>query len=560
MKIFDMHIHAQHAAPCPDKLLKEMDKAGVYGGCIFSTRPPESDREIGRDFDYRLKELTDWCSPAPDRLFPVMWVHPYEENIIEKVKKAADSGVCGFKIICTDFYIYEEKSLALLRAIAALDKPVFFHTGILWDGKVSSEYNRPLNFEALLDIEGLRFSMGHCSWPWIDECIALYGKFMNSPANGKKPAEMFFDLTPGTPEIYRRELLEKLFTIGYDVENNLLFGTDTFAHAYNSDWCRSWLETDRKIMDSLGVAKRVREKMYCDNLMRFLGKTKEEPTHLIPTYDNSSAWCCRNDEVLDVIKGWYDRLALPKEYKTEFSKALATVPVSDAIEIATYDTEETDGKRNLLSYLFMCEALKERYKEKGISEKILLDTLSDISIWLDVWSEEKGEMYLGELSWLKRHLEMRLFRLGRLQFCMAESEHDCPEFSLKKGDPVIEVHIPADGALTQEECEKSFAMAREFFQKYYPEYEYKYFTCHSWLLDPTLSRVLPDSSNIIRFRDMFKNAANDDSDAILRYVFKWNTTARNLKYAPVTSSLAEKVKKEFLSGTQFHETLGIIEK
>ena len=143
---------------------------------------------------------------------------------------------------------------------------------------------------------------------------------------------------------------------------------------------------------------------------------------------------------------------------------------------------------------------------------------------------------------------------------MAESEHNCPEFSLKKGDPVIEVHIPADGPLNIEECEKSFIAAREFFARYYPEYDYKYFTCHSWLLDPTLSRVLPDSSNIIRFRDMFKNAANDDSDAILRYVFKWNTTARNLKYAPVLTSLAEKVKHEFLSGTQFHETLGIIEK
>lgn len=28
---------------------------------------------------------------------------------------------------------------------------------------------------------------------------------------------MFLDLTPGTPEIYRRDLLTKLFTIGYDV-------------------------------------------------------------------------------------------------------------------------------------------------------------------------------------------------------------------------------------------------------------------------------------------------------------------------------------------------------
>lgn len=560
MTVFDMHIHAQNQKACPEKLLREMEAAGVYGGCIFSTRPTESDREIGKPFEYRLSELRDWTADAKGRLFPVMWVHPYEENVIENVRRAVAEGVCGFKIICTYFYVYEEKCMELLREIARLDKPVFFHTGILWDGKVSSEYNRPLNFEALLDIEGLRFSMGHCSWPWIDECIALYGKFMNSTVCGKKPAEMFFDLTPGTPEIYREELLRKLFTIGYDVQDNLLFGTDTFAHSYNGKWCGHWLETDRKIMDKLGVSKAIREKMYSGNLMRFLGLTDETPKHLAPTYDSANVSSCENPAVKGIINGWYERLALPKEYRAEFERALAATPISDALEAGTYDADEPDGKRNLLSALFMCEKLSDRYRERGIGEDVLLATLSDIGIWLDVWSELKGELYLGELNWLCRHLDMKLFRLGRLQFGFGRCEHDCPSWGLKKGDPVIEVHIPADGPILPEECEASLVSARKFFAEYYPEYRYEYFTCHSWLLDPTLKKLLRDNSNIIRFQDMFQNAANDPSDAILRYVFKWNTTARNLKYAPVLSSLARDVKEHFLGGTQFYESLGIIKK
>jgi hypothetical protein len=39
-------------------------------------------------------------------------------------------------------------------------------------------------------------------------------------------SEMYFDLTRGTPKIYRRELLTKLYTVGMDVEDNVLFGTD----------------------------------------------------------------------------------------------------------------------------------------------------------------------------------------------------------------------------------------------------------------------------------------------------------------------------------------------
>ena len=560
MKTFDMHVHIWDGGSDPSLMLENMAEAGVYGACILSRPPLEYDTTIGADFETRLQEVFDCCSHASDRLYPILWIHPDEENTAEKVKIAAERGICGYKIICNNFFIYEERCLELMQLIASLNKPVIFHTGILWDGKVSSQYNQPLNFEALLRIEGLRFSMGHCSWPWVDDCIALYGKFMNASNYNAKNAEMFFDMTPGTPEIYREDLLKKLFTLGYDVENNVMFGTDNLVQSYTVDWAKNWLNIDRKLMDKMGVSKRIREKLYHDNLLRFLGITIEEVVHNAPTSDNANALSCENPEVKNIIKGWYERLGLPGEYKHEFNKALATTPISDAIEIETYDLEHEDGKRNLLSCLMMCETLKNRYDEKGIDEKILMDTLSDIGIWLDTWTEIKGELYLGELAWLQHHLSMRLFRLGRLQFCMGTSHNDCPEYGLKRGDPVIEVHIPAAGPLTQEACAESFALAREFFAKYFPEFDYRYFTCHSWLLDETLKDFLGNDSNIIRFQKMFKPIDSEPSNAILRYVFKWSTDARNLKYAPVLSSFADEIKKAFLSGTQFYETVGIIER
>ncbi len=76
--------------------------------------------------------------------------------------------------------------------------------------------------------------MGHCSWPWYDECIALYGKFLNALEKDGAP-EMFFDLTPGTPVIYRRDLLTKLFTVGYDVPDNI-----------SEDDCNSWNVNTRR--------------------------------------------------------------------------------------------------------------------------------------------------------------------------------------------------------------------------------------------------------------------------------------------------------------------------
>lgn len=154
-----MHVHNFGGTPDPKSLLDKMNKAGVFGGCVFSDWPQNA------DFDTRLKDVLAWTAGYPDRLFAVMWIHPYEKDIFENIKKAVDSGIAAFKMICTDYYIYEDQPMQLLKEIAKLKKPVFFHSGILWDGEVSSNHNRPLNWEPLLKIEGLRFSMGHCSWP-----------------------------------------------------------------------------------------------------------------------------------------------------------------------------------------------------------------------------------------------------------------------------------------------------------------------------------------------------------------------------------------------------------
>ena len=560
MRIFDMHTHMGIKCGKPD-VLAEMEKAGVYGGCIFSPRPKEHSKEFGVEFEERLAAVLDFTKDHRDRLFPILWVDPYEKNIFENIDKAVEAGVDGFKMICSTYFVYEEQSLAVLKHIASLGKPVFFHSGILWDGKVSSAYNRPMNWEALLPIKGLRFSMGHCSWPWIDECIAMYGKFLNADNKGtREHAEMFLDLTPGTPDIYREELLTKLFTIGYDFENNVFFGTDCYSQHYNPDWTKHWLETDRKIMDKLGVSKTVREKIYFDNLLRFLGKSEAVIEHARPSEDNSNAWSPVNGAVYEIIEKWYSQLNFPKVYDAAFKKALTDIKISDAITIENYDVDETDGKRNFLSYLFFCEALKEKYAEKGIDEKILTDTLSDLVVWLDTWSDLKGELYLGELAWLRHHLSMQLFRLGRLQFCMAGAEHDIPSANVKKGDPVIEVHIPEDGKLDRASCEESLKQAREFFKTYFPEYDYKCFTCHSWLLDASLKDILGEESNISKFREMFTLDFAEESDAIFKYVFRWNATRNQILKMPCASGFASRVQKKAREGGKFYETVGWIQK
>lgn len=291
MKIYDMHIHAEYGEPDSTALIQRMESVGVYGGTVFSRRPIEAAGEPRADYDVRLKNVFDWCHGYNDRLFPVLWIHADEKDLEDKIKDAVSSGITAFKMICDSFYVYDPRVLSALRLISELEKPVFFHSGILWDGAISSEYNKPLNWEHLLQIPDLKFSLGHCSWPWCDECLALYGKFMNAYLeNPDVSCEMFFDLTPGTPQIYREELLYKLFYIGYDVPHNIMFGTDSSAATYGGDWVHNWIATDMAIYDKLSVPQNIREQIFEKNFLRFIGKLPKSFTHRLPSPDNGMAW------------------------------------------------------------------------------------------------------------------------------------------------------------------------------------------------------------------------------------------------------------------------------
>jgi predicted TIM-barrel fold metal-dependent hydrolase len=134
-----------------------------------------------------------------------------------------------------------------------------------------------------LEVEGLRFCLAHISWPWCDELVAVYGKFLNAyTSRPDLTVEMFVDITPGTPPIYRRDALAKLFCSGYDVEHNVLFGSDCDANDYNVAWVQEWMERDQGIFRELGLAQESIDGVYGVNLKRFLGLSEVRVEKRLP--------------------------------------------------------------------------------------------------------------------------------------------------------------------------------------------------------------------------------------------------------------------------------------
>ena len=267
-----------------------------------------------------------------------------------------------------------------------------------------------------------------------------------------------------------------------------------------------------------------------------------------------------NERSKKIIVKWYKTLEFPERLDGEFYASLDKYDIDPDIKFADYNLSSCDGKRNLFSFLIFAEELSEKYKAKGIPERILLDSLHDLVIWTEKYTEIKGELYLGELDWLKHMMNMVLFRLGSLQFCYATTSFSIPSHGVTPGDYVLHIHIPTGASLKQRDVSRSMRDAIDFFGEYYPEAEYKCFTCHSWMLDSKLTEILPEGSNILAFRNRFDIISEDARNLIIKFIFPWDTTEENLKDKIPTSSLSRAVKERVLSGEKMNVTLGAIRK
>jgi len=269
--ILDGHIHLLSGADDRSRFEARLRQAGVSGGVLISLPPPSFPHLAPpRSAAARLAGVLEWCPPKSNR-FPFFWIDPTEPTALRQVAEAVRLGIRGFKVIADRFDPGDPRAMRVYRRIADANRPILFHSGILWDGKPSSAHTRPLNFEPLLEVGGLRFALAHIGWPWCEELVAVYGKFLNARALRRDRApELFIDVTPGTPAIRRESALSLVFQVGYDVASNVFFGADSRAGEYSVAWVREWIRRDRSIYRRLGLKPAVVRAIFADNLVRFV--------------------------------------------------------------------------------------------------------------------------------------------------------------------------------------------------------------------------------------------------------------------------------------------------
>ena len=216
----------------------------------------------------------------------------------------------------------------------------------------------------------------------------------------------------------------------------------------------------------------------------------------------------------------------------------------------------------LLLFICFSKHLRELYRLRGISDRIWFDSMSDLKWKLWECKAVKGIWGSFVAGWFPGFFNLTRFALGRLQFEIVafDGEYEKNGRSLKKGDKVINVHIPRTlTPLDKESRDDAYAQAAEFFRNMTDGAPIA-FVCSSWLLYPEAEKILPAHSNIRGFMadyDIIRSKTNGEGEyGDMWRLFDMDFTGDFNDY-PEDSSLRRAYKKFLLDGNRTGSGYGV---
>lgn len=123
---------------------------------------------------------------------------------------------------------------------------------------------------------------------------------------------------------------------------------------------------------------------------------------------------------------------------------------------------------------------------------------------------------------------------------------------LKKGDNIINVHIPGGTDLSKETLDETFRDAEKLFAGAFPDYNAKAFVCFSWLMDPELERMLKPSAKIVGFQNRFMRFPMISAGKDV-FIFLFKEKFEKYEDLPENTSLERAVKQYYIDGNCIHK-------
>lgn len=199
--------------------------------------------------------------------------------------------------------------------------------------------------------------------------------------------------------------------------------------------------------------------------------------------------------------------------------------------------QDEHGVKVLTCMLLCALWTAENYKRLGIGEAIYIDTMKCFSRFVCEHKESYGIYGFDREWWTARQISGQLLRIGELEYEMVEED----------GKKYISLHIPSNAVLKEDRIRSSYQAAKRLFKEVFTDYASAEMVCYSWLLSPTLKKLLKAGSHILAFQRLFDiEPTGEEETDHMQWVFK--NPNLSLGELPEQTSLQRKLKQYLLEG------------
>lgn len=253
------------------------------------------------------------------------------------------------------------------------------------------------------------------------------------------------------------------------------------------------------------------------------------------------------EEVASMVLNTYNRMKIEKNEK--YIKLLNNIESAPEARERLKEILEPDNNnmKILTCMLYALTFTYEKYQAIGIDDEVFSATNKCFTRFLEEHKKGYNEWVFDRDWWTYRQIAMTIFRIGQLEYEMKDYE----------GEKFISIHIPSDAILLSDKIKDSIKQAKQFFKKYYPLYSEVEYRCNSWLLSPSLKKILPPTSNILKFQSLFKIIKETySSSGFISWVYKKHY--EDYHDLPENTTLQRNMKKYLLEGSSISIALGVL--
>lgn len=204
---------------------------------------------------------------------------------------------------------------------------------------------------------------------------------------------------------------------------------------------------------------------------------------------------------------------LEEALRTYFSTPAQRAP--EAVDKIAHIADEAGIHILTLNALFVIRgfiSIREAYIQK-YGEEIYRATAGDLSYKINECIGTDEVIGITAISWSHLLLRETIFMLGRLQFHIVPFPYEIYEangYTVRKDEPIIKIHIPSAGKLTEELCFDAYRRAYRFFKDQFKG-DVIPFMCSSWMLYERNSEFFPEGGNLARFMTDFDIIENKET-------------------------------------------------